>query len=70
MAPLMLLGWIKEMSYQTSGTDTPDPGGDTLSAITVDKSIFTKLAEEYPDNPNPRVVPFQAATCLYKTGGF
>lgn len=67
---LMLLGWIKEMTYQTSGTSTPDPGGDTLNQITVDKSLFTKLAEEYPDNPNPRVVPFQAATCLYKTGGF
>lgn len=37
-----------------------------VSQVVPKKELLTKLAERYPDNPNPRVAPFQAATCLTK----
>ncbi len=32
--------------------------------ITPNPAMLTKLNKRYPDNPNPKVFPFQAATCL------
>lgn len=48
------LGWISPLALDKDGN---------LEKIIVTKDIFTKLAERYPDNPSPRIVPFQAATC-------
>jgi hypothetical protein len=66
---LVVLGWINPLVYEGSGTTTPTGPGDKLADIVVLKEILTKLAERYPDNPNPRVVPFQAATCVGKVRG-
>jgi hypothetical protein len=63
---LVVLGWINPLVYEGSGTTTPADASDKLADIVVLKEILTKLSERYPDNPNPRVVPFQAATCVGK----
>ncbi len=64
---LAVLGWINPLVYTASGTKDPADANDKLAPIVVLKEILTKLGERYPDNPNPRIVPFQAATCLVKT---
>ena len=55
-----ILGWAT-MAWADGGDE---PSGDTdRLGITVKSEFFTKLNDRYPDNPNPRVVPFQAASC-------
>lgn len=65
----VVLGWTNELVYEGSGTTTKADASDKLADIVVLKEILTKLSERYPDNPNPRVVPFQAATCVGKVQG-
>lgn len=66
---LEILGWVT-IQYKNSGDVEPADASDIPESVTIKKDLFTLLTERYPDNPNPRVVPFQAATCLYKNGGY
>lgn len=62
---LVVLGWATPMEW-ASGNDLDTGPADENDHILIGPKpeIFSKLTERYPDNPNPRVVPFQAATCV------
>lgn len=62
---LVVLGWIAPMTYRTSGTTTPAGPGDEIVEPNPRDQMLTKLTERYPPTGMPpRIVPFQAASCV------